>query len=56
MNPRREVKPAASNSDSNAIGVDDPTYQLWQEILEAEKQIQRDEVVSLDEVKRQHDL
>ena len=38
------------------IDADDPAYRLGQEILEAERQIKRGEVVSWAEVKRQHGL
>ena len=38
------------------IGVNDRAYQLGREILEAEGQIKRGEVVPWDEVKRQHRL
>jgi len=38
------------------IDADDPAYQLGREILEAERQIARKEVVSWSEVKRQHGL
>lgn len=38
------------------IDVDDPAYQLGQEILEAERQIERGEVVEWSDVKRRHDL
>ena len=36
------------------IDADDPAYRLGQEILEAERQIKRGEVVPWDQVKRQH--
>ncbi len=38
------------------IDADDPAYRLGQEILEAEGQIKRGEVVPWSEVKRQHGL
>mgnify|MGYP001558712793 CR=1 FL=1 len=38
------------------IDADDPAYQLGKEILEAEQQIKRGEVVPWDEVKRRHGL
>lgn len=38
------------------IDADDPAYRLGQEILEAEEQIKRGEVVPWSEVKRQHGL
>ena len=38
------------------IDADDPAYRLGQEILEAERQIKRGEVVPWAEVKRQHGL
>ena len=38
------------------IDADDPAYQLGREILEAERQIKRGEVVPWSEVKRQHGL
>jgi len=38
------------------IDVDDPAYRLGKEILEAERQIKRGQVVPWDEVKRQHSL
>lgn len=38
------------------IDADDPAYRLGQEILEAEVQIKRGEVVPWFEVKRQHGL
>ena len=38
------------------IDADDPAYQLGREILEAERQIKRGNVVPWAEVKRQHGL
>ena len=38
------------------IDADDPAYRLGKEILEAEQQIKRGEVVSWPEVKRRHGL
>ena len=38
------------------IDADDPAYRLGQEILEAEGQIKRGEIVPWSEVKRQHGL
>ena len=38
------------------IDADDPAYQLGREILEAERQIRRGNVVPWSEVKRRHDL
>jgi AbrB family looped-hinge helix DNA binding protein len=38
------------------IDADDPAYRLGQEILKAEEQIKRGEVVPWSEVKRQHGL
>lgn len=38
------------------IDADDPAYRLGQEILEAERQIKRGEVVPWAEVKRRHGL
>lgn len=38
------------------IDADDPAYRLGREILEAEQQIKRGEVVSWSEVKRRHGL
>ncbi len=38
------------------IDADDPAYRLGQEILDADGQIQRGEVVPWDAVKRQHGL
>lgn len=38
------------------IDADDPAYQLGKEILEAEQQIKRGEVVPWSEVKRRHRL
>lgn len=38
------------------IDADDPAYRLGQEILEAERQIKRGEVVSWSELKRRHRL
>lgn len=38
------------------IDADDPAYRLGKEILEAEEQIKRGEVVSWSEVKRHHRL
>ena len=38
------------------IDADDPAYRLGQEILEAEQQIKRGEIVPWNEVKRQHGL
>jgi AbrB family looped-hinge helix DNA binding protein len=38
------------------IDADDPAYRLGREILEAEQQIKRGEVVSWGEVKRRHGL
>ena len=38
------------------IDADDPAYRLGREILEAERQIKRKEVVAWDEVKRAHGL
>jgi AbrB family looped-hinge helix DNA binding protein len=38
------------------IDADDPAYRLGQEILRAEEQIKRGEVVPWSEVKRQHGL
>jgi len=38
------------------IDADDPAYQLGQEILKAEEQIKRGQVVPWSEVKRQHGL
>ena len=38
------------------IDADDPAYRLGKDILEAERQIKRGEVVRWDEIKRQHGL
>ncbi len=38
------------------IDADDPAYRLGQEILEAERQIKRGDVVPWSEVKRRHGL
>ena len=38
------------------IDVDDPAYRLGKEILEAEQQIKRGEVIPWNEVKRRHGL
>ena len=38
------------------IDADDPAYRLGREILEAERQIKRGEVIPWDEVKRRHGL
>ncbi len=38
------------------IDADDPAYRLGQEILKAEEQVKRGEVVPWSEVKRQHGL
>ena len=38
------------------IDADDPAYRLGKEILEAEQQIKRGEVIPWDEVKRRHGL
>ncbi len=38
------------------IDADDPAYRLGQEILEAEEQIKRGELIPWSEVKRQHGL
>jgi AbrB family looped-hinge helix DNA binding protein len=38
------------------IDADDPAYRLGQEILEAERQIKRGEIVPWSEVKRRHRL
>ena len=38
------------------IDADDPAYRLGLEVLEAERQIKRGEVIAWDKVKRQHGL